>query len=221
MKIIGHRGAAGLALENTLESIKAALAYPLYGIEIDVRATADGQLVLSHDSHTGKIAHRMVRLQDVTLAELRKVKLKNGGHIATLDEALALIDGKLPVMLDIKDGGIHEKIAQLLARYPATKIILSGRRYADLQKLHETLPDTVFLAQHHYDPMEIIHRAKLMGAQGICLNTWLINPLNYRLARRQKLAIYLYTVNHRWQLWLFEKLYPDVTIITNHPEKLL
>ena len=58
MKIIAHRGAAGLALENTLESIKAALKLPVYAIEIDVRRTADGELILLHDHHTGHVSKK-------------------------------------------------------------------------------------------------------------------------------------------------------------------
>lgn len=221
MKIIGHRGAAGLALENTLQGIRIALDYPLSGIEIDVRRTKDRKLVLMHDAHTGRVSDRTVYLQDVTLTELRKVKLHNGERIATLEEAFKLIGGKVPIMLDVKDGGIHEDIGRLLAKYPAIQIITSGRRYDDLKKLHEALPKSTFLVQHHYDPMEILHRATMYGANGICLNMWLMNPLNYRLARQRKLAIYVYTINHRWILWLFEKLYPEAVIITNHPERLL
>src|SRR5688572_24217312 len=55
MKIIGHRGAAGIALENTAESIKAALALPIDGMEIDVRRTKDGHLVVIHDEDTSRI----------------------------------------------------------------------------------------------------------------------------------------------------------------------
>lgn len=47
--IIGHRGASGLAPPNTREAIQTALEYDIDGIELDVRQTRDGELVLFHD----------------------------------------------------------------------------------------------------------------------------------------------------------------------------
>lgn len=220
-KIIGHRGAAGLALENTLESIQTALNYPLYAVEMDVRRTKDGALVLLHDNHTRRVADRTIYTGETTLKELRRLKLKNGERIPTLEEALQLVGGKIPIMLDIKDDGTHEAIVRLLKSHSEAKIIISGRKYTNSQKIHGDLPKTIFLMQHHFDPMEIIHRAVMMGAQGISLNMWLVNPLNYRLARRRGLKIFVYTVNYRWIRWLFQKLYPEAVLITNHPEKML
>jgi len=49
MKVIGHRGAAGLAPENTFAGFDIALALGVDGIETDVQKTQDGKLVLFHD----------------------------------------------------------------------------------------------------------------------------------------------------------------------------
>src|SRR6266542_23196 len=99
-KIISHRGAAGLALENSLESIKAALKLPVYAIEFDVRHTADGKLILLHDAHTGHVSNKTLLAQNSTLEELRALTLHNGEHIPTLEEALELIGNKTRIMLD-------------------------------------------------------------------------------------------------------------------------
>ena len=57
MKIIGHRGAAGLELENTLPSIRMAIELGVDGVEFDVRITADRQLVLCHDDNTSRMSN--------------------------------------------------------------------------------------------------------------------------------------------------------------------
>ncbi len=221
MKIISHRGAAGLALENTAESIKAALKLPVFAIELDVRRSADGQLVLSHDKHTGHISGKTLLVQNSTLEELRAVTLHNDEKIPTLEEAFKLIGAKKPIMLDIKSNGVADQLFNLLARYPQVKVFLSGRPYDELARIHKANPRLPFLIQHHYDPMEVVHRAKRMGAFGICLNLWLMNPLTYRLARQEGLEVYVYTLNRRWLLKFFQILYPEAVIITNHPEKML
>lgn len=221
MKIIGHRGAAGLALENSIESIKAVLALPIYGIEIDVRSTADGELIVLHDHHTGHVSQKTLLVQNSTLEQLRELKLHNGEKIPTLEEVLKLVDNKMPLMLDIKSSDIADELLRLLKAYPKVRPFLSGRTYDELQQVHQARPDIPFVIQHHYDPMEVIHNAKRMGAQGICLNMWLMNPLTYKLAQREGLEVYVYTINHRWQLRFFQKFYPEAIIISNHPDRLV
>jgi glycerophosphoryl diester phosphodiesterase len=220
-KIVSHRGAAGLALENSLESIKASLELPIYAIEIDVRITRDGQLVLLHDWHTGRVSGQRLLVSDVTLAELRKLKLNNGEQIPTLEEIFKLVGDKKTLMMDIKGSGTVDEILRLLRAYPEVKAFCSGRQYGDLRKIHHAMPNVKFLVQHHFDPMEIIHHAKMLGAQGICLNMWLMNPLSYRLAKEAGLEIYVYTINHRWILRFFQKLYPDAIVISNNPDRML
>jgi hypothetical protein len=124
-------------------------------------------------------------------------------------------------MLDLKSSGLADGLITIIKAYPKTKFFVSGRQYADAKKIYEALPNVIFLVQHHYDPMEIVHTAKRMGANGICLNFWLMNPLTYRLARRKKLEVLVYTVNWRWMLRFFERLYPEAIIITNYPDKML
>ncbi|TMK20451.1 MAG: glycerophosphodiester phosphodiesterase, partial [Actinobacteria bacterium] len=50
MQVIGHRGAAALGPENTIAAVEAGLAAGADGVEIDVRRTADGVVVLMHDA---------------------------------------------------------------------------------------------------------------------------------------------------------------------------
>lgn len=221
MKIIAHRGAAGLALENSLESIRAALALPVHAIEIDIRRTADGKLILIHDRHTGRVADKTLLVHSSTLAELRTLTLRNGERIPTLEEAFKLIGSKARIMLDIKSSDVTEELLRILKANPKVQAFFSGRQYEESKKLHEARPDLPFLVQHHFDPLEVIHRANGMGAEGICLNLWLMNPLTYRLAHRHNLEVYVYTLNRRWLLRFFQVLYPDAVIITNHPEKML
>lgn len=221
MKIISHRGAAGLALENSLEGIKAGLALPVYAIEVDVRRTADGKLILLHDPHTGYVANKTLIAQHSTLKELRELTLNNGERIPTLDEALKLIGNKVRVMLDLKSHGIADELLRVLRAHPSVDILCSGRQYDEAKALHQANPNYPFLVQHHYDPMEVIHRANRMGARGICLNLWLMNPLTYRLARRHGLEVYVYTLNRPWLLKFFQLLYPDAVIITDHPERFV
>lgn len=74
-KIIGHRGAAGLELENTATSIKRALALNVPTIEIDLRLTKDEKLVVCHDSDLARVANDPRKIRKLTLNQLKKFRL--------------------------------------------------------------------------------------------------------------------------------------------------
>jgi glycerophosphoryl diester phosphodiesterase len=218
-KIIGHRGAAGLALENSRESIQAALKLQLDALEFDVRRTSDYRAVVIHDRHTGRIANKKLMVNRTTLADLRELRLKNGQTIPTLEEMIELIGSAVPILIDLKDDGLTGEIIRLADAHPEADIRLTGRHHHEMAQIHEARPNIPFLTQHHFDPLEIIHTASSLGASGISLNMWLMNPLTYRLAKQNELDVYLYTVNHPWLIRFFRRLYPDVAIFTNHPQR--
>lgn len=219
--IIGHRGAAGLALENSEDSLRAALTHPMDAIEFDIHRTRDGQLVVIHDRHTGRISKKRAFVNKKTLAELKAIKLKNGQRIPTLEGVFKLIGNKKPVVVDIKDTGSTDEILRLLAKYPEVKASFTSLKYSELEKLRKARPDLPVFVRDLLNPFEILHTARQLGAEGISLNMWLMNPLTYRLAKRYGLELRIYTVNSPRLLRFFRKLYPGIVIYTNHPERFL
>lgn len=219
--IIGHRGAAGLALENSHDSLTAALSHEIDAIEFDVRRTKDGKLVVMHDKHTGRIAKQKVLISLKTLKQLQSIQLKNGQHVPTLEEVFELIDDKKPMVIDIKDNGSAEELLHIIGKYPHAQISFTSLKYGELNKLHKVRPDLPIYVRDLFNPFEIIHTAKHMHAEGISLNMWLMNPLTYWLAKRRNLEVRIYTVNTVWLVRFFQKLYPGIVIYTNHPERFV
>jgi glycerophosphoryl diester phosphodiesterase len=219
--IIGHRGAAGLALENSHDSMLAALDHDIDAIEFDVRRTKDGRLVVMHDKHTGRIAKQKALVNLKTLEELQAFKLKNGQQISTLEEVLALIGNKMPVVIDVKDSNSAEEIIRVLEKYPGADVSFTSLRYGELHKLHKARPDLPIFVRDLLNPFEVVHTAKRMHAAGISLNMFLMNPLTYWLAKRRNLEVRIYTVNSPRLVGLFQKLYPGIVIYTNHPQRFV
>lgn len=219
MKIIGHRGAAGTALENSSESIQRALALEVTAIEIDVRRTKDGQLVVIHDKHTGRVANKRLAVAQSTLTELKTLQLKNGQRILTLDEALKLIGEKVSVVIDLKHGGLDTDLEPILKKYPKMHVTLSSRSHAQLRKLRKNFPNLHITPRSYIHSTDIVDIARHMGANGISVNKWVMNPLTYHLAKRAGLTIHTYTINHPLMVRIFNRLYPEIHIITNHPER--
>jgi glycerophosphoryl diester phosphodiesterase len=96
--VIAHRGAAGRELENSLAAFRAAAPLGADGVELDVHATADGELIVHHDETIDGIHH----IAHLSGAKARALRLANGEPIPTLAEALAAIGPRLEVWVEVK-----------------------------------------------------------------------------------------------------------------------
>lgn len=219
-KIIGHRGAAGLALENSRASLLAALTAGVDMIELDAQLTADDKLVVMHYPKTGRVARQDVAIGSKTLAELRKIGLNNGERLLSLDEALDIL-GDIPVIIDVKRTGSVDELLLVLGRHPKARPRVASFFYHELEAIQRALPDVPIYVLEHFAPLDIVRRAHKLRAAGIGLNKWLMNPLTYRLARHYQLELYLYTVNSRLLARFLRKLYPAIHLCTDHPERFV
>lgn len=119
--IVGHRGAMASVLENTIASFEEAERVGCQEIELDIRPSADGRLVLTHD----RSLDRMMAEQDRGLgpvdamdwAALQKVELRDGHRVATLEEAVAATSVFLQV--EIKDPAVVPLLADRVDKLPA------------------------------------------------------------------------------------------------------
>jgi len=219
--IIGHRGAAGLALENSQNSLLAALDHAIDAIEFDVRRTKDGKLVVMHDKHTSRISNEKALVSHKTLEELQAIELKNGQQVPTIEDFFKIIGSQKPMVIDIKDNGSADELLRVIDKYPEAQVSFTSLKYGELDTLHKARPDLPIYVRDLLNPFEIVHTARRMRAEGISLNMFLMNPLTYWLAKRRNLEIRIYTVNNPFLVRFFQKLYPGIVIYTDHPERFV
>ncbi len=220
MKVIGHRGAAGLELENTLGSLRVALDLGVDGVEFDIRITSDRRLVLCHDPDTGRVSEHNLNIKDSTYYKLQQIRLKNGETIPTLDEALKVM-GTTWTVIEVKDGDCLDELLDIIGDYPKANITVASFDHDFTTRLKSAQPKlSVYLAEH-FRPTDIIHSIRTAKANGMDLNAWLLNPLTYWLAKRYNLEIMVYTINSRFVASFISLLYPDVAICTDYPDRLI
>lgn len=222
MKIIGHRGAAGLALENTIASIRAAIAEGVDGVEFDVRQTKDGHFVLCHNATLWRVGGHNIAIADSSLEELQGVTLRNGEKPATLNAAL-VATGNTLALIEAKSNNWAEQLARDLADQDPHKLIVIARSHTELRKFHQLIPDVPIYLVQRFNPIDVlqaIRDAHRIGCTGVDLNFWLLNPLTYWFARKHKLDIIVYTVNSPLIARFLAKLFPDISITTNHPHRM-
>ena len=107
-----HRGLHGsldiypdAAPENSLKAFARAVEQG-YGIELDVRLTSDGELVVFHDDTLTRVTGVDRKVRELTLAELRELSLLGTEErIPLFSEVLELVDGKVPLLVEIKEDG--------------------------------------------------------------------------------------------------------------------
>lgn len=97
-KVIGHRGAAAVAPENTLVGLRAAAAAGVRVVEFDVKLTADGRCVLFHDGRLERTTNGHGRVAETTFAEMARLDAGSwfaaafaGERVPSLEAALALV----------------------------------------------------------------------------------------------------------------------------------
>lgn len=130
MLIVAHRGLHHRAPENSLAAIRAALEAGLDRIEVDVRATADGQLVLMHDQTLSRTTTGHGTLRRTQAHELADVRLADGSPVPTLCDALTLTRGRAILCLDMKDAAITRAALAAAAEAGADVEIWSTHREA-------------------------------------------------------------------------------------------
>lgn len=118
----GHRGNIADSPENTLSSFASAERVGVNEIELDVRTTIDGELVILHDHTVRRTAaswtpHLDVPIERLTLEEVRSIDLGGGQQIPTFAEALAATSVMLQV--EIKAPRAARPLARFLRERPA------------------------------------------------------------------------------------------------------
>lgn len=104
--VLAHRGASALETENTLAAFGRAMADGADGVELDVQRCATGEVVVFHDDDLKRLAGRPERVDQLSLAALRQVRLLPGGGIPTLAEALEVCGPAGLVNIEIKHTGL-------------------------------------------------------------------------------------------------------------------
>ena len=148
--MIGHRGAAGCAPENTLPAVRHAVEVGADAVEIDLHATRDGRLVLLHDDTVDRTTDGAGRAEDMTLEELRRLDAGHaftpdrgrsfpfrgaGVRLPTLEEAIEAA-GALPVVAEVKTGRSADVLRGLLEEgtVDGDRLLVGGSERAAVER---------------------------------------------------------------------------------------
>ena len=120
--IIAHRAGAALGPENTLAALERAISAGAAGIEVDVRRTKDGTLILHHDESLARTTGRDGLVRETDWTELRELDAGSrysaafaGEPVPTLEQMLAAARGRVRLMLEVKEGESLRTVEETVA----------------------------------------------------------------------------------------------------------
>lgn len=151
--VVAHRGDWRNFPENSLEAIDNAIKMGVEIVELDVKRTKDGELILMHDRTLDRTTTGKGLVSENTLSDIRKLNLRNGCNIRTihkvptLEEALLHAKGKIMINLDQADL-YFDQIYELMKKTGTTKqIIMKGRKpVAEVKKQFGSyLEDVIYM----------------------------------------------------------------------------
>lgn len=199
MYIIGHRGARGLAPENTLSGFRAGIKAGADWIEFDVRATSDGRVVVAHDPHTLRIGNRFKRIKKTDYKTLRNLKIFDNLTIPTLAEAMNAIEGHAKINIEIKSAGCAEQVVRAIVAH-----VKKGANYNDFMVSSfkpKYLKEVHFLnSRIQLGLLHLVRNTKFLKVRGLRVQAvgfkgrGLTNHI-IQQAKLRQLMVYVYTVN--------------------------
>ncbi|KZE70455.1 glycerophosphodiester phosphodiesterase [Paenibacillus elgii] len=207
--VIGHRGAAGEAPENTLASFELALRQGADAIELDVHLSADGEVIVCHDHTVGRTTDGTGAIAELTVAELMRLDAGRwfderftGERLPLLEEVFQLVPSEIMINVEVKCSytpRLAERLAELLAQYNRLdSVVVSSFNHKVLKQLQEAIPN--LRAGLLYVANFVSHRQMAAAAEG--LNVYSIHPQHHTIdagdaaeATGYGLRVYPWTVN--------------------------
>jgi glycerophosphoryl diester phosphodiesterase len=215
--IIGHRGAAAVAPENTMAAFEAAIAAGAEGIEFDVRLSRDGVPVVIHDDTLSRTHGLRRRVADLTGHELDQL------GVPSLRELFELMSqNELLLCLEIKGSSseLAERCCELVSEFSFEERVIV--ECFDLQVIEKirTLKTAALFEPRFHTEQRVIDRALEVGASVLALHHRLAKPSLVEKARLAGLRVVVWTVDD--PAWVAPAQTMGIeALITNDPATMI
>jgi len=207
--IVAHRGGSLLTPENTLAAFKNAMNSGAAWIELDVHQTADKVTVVIHDNtlnrttngkgHVDKISFEEIRTYDAGIKFSEKFTSEK---VPTLDETMALVDGKCNLLIEIKkpdaSGEIEKDVVSLIQKHKAYAwCVVQSFNYHSVLKVHQLDPEIkTALLYLKPDLHEIKNNKEMNFLSGINIYHRFAGKKTIEKIHDLNKTVFVWTVNH-------------------------
>lgn len=223
--VIGHRGAAGHAPENTLTSFHKAVQLGADMVELDVHLCATGEPVVIHDDTVDRTTDGSGRVRDLSLDDLRRLDAGGGERVLTLVEVIDEMSGRAALNVELKGLGcvdrVHEVISDAVGDGLVSHdgLLVSSFHLGMLEWMRALSDDVRLGVLVKEDPAQVFDFAQRVHAYSV-------NPYHKRMglefvssAHGRGLKVYPWTVNEPGDIAKAKAMGVD-GIISDYPERV-
>lgn len=209
--VIAHRGSSVHAPENTLDAFYLAVQQGADAVELDVRITADHQVVVFHDRSIDRITSISGQVHKLTYQELALLdassafgKMYPKTRIPLLEDVLSAIGEQIPINIELKtiwpfSSLLSSLTVDCLSKFlPNAQVILSSFNPFILFKVHRLIPDLdlgLIVSRNPFPFWKLSHRLGLLPIQSLHAPHQELSPSHIAAAQDQGLKVFAYTVN--------------------------
>jgi glycerophosphoryl diester phosphodiesterase len=198
LELIGHRGAPREFLENTIPAFRRAFERGADAVELDVHATADGEVVVHHDPTIGRGASSYVghAIAELAWAQLRAVRLDGEVGIPTLPQVLETVPAGKRVYVEIKGEGIEELVAAVIREH-SVECAVHSFDHAAIAKMRRIAPEIPRGILYDRRGVDVAAAMLETGARDVWPNWKLIDRETVELVHGLGGRVCAWTVNGR------------------------
>lgn len=223
--VIAHRGDTMSQVENTLEAVESAMRLGVDGVEVDLQLTSDGEVVVFHDRDLKRLAQSDPIVAQTPLSILKKIRLKNGETIPTLEELLDLTQKRILVNLELKTesyfgNALEKRVSEKLKNFPdRSSLLVSSFNPFALHRMKRMNRDLKY--GYLYENKPYLHRNLIALLDPFSVNAPLSSatPFWVNDTHRAKRRFLVWTVNRKSDIEKCVRLGVD-GIITDRPREL-
>ena len=225
--VIGHRGAAGHEVENTIPSIDKAISFGVDAVEVDVFLCKSGELVVFHDENLSRLTNSSAFIESLTLDSIKKIEVFNNHKIPTLNEVIKFINNRIHLNIELKGINTAKPTYKLLKsifsnkKQLIEKISISSFNWNELEIMYDLDKDIQTAVLVEKRPVEMaINQAKKINAKAINIDFKQLNKKVVKKIKSENLIINAWTVNEINQIERIINLGVD-GIITDFPDRVI
>lgn len=193
--VAGHRGARNLIPENTLPSLAHAVELGVNELEIDLRPSRDGRIMIIHDATVDRTTDGSGAVRELTFEQLRALDAGNGEQIPTLAEVLDATEVSLQV--EIKDPAVIDPVLELLDERPGEISRLAPTSFdaESVHRLARAWPDVCVGLINAVARPGLLDEAIEVGAGRVLVGLESTDTAFVRAAHRYGLQVNVWQVN--------------------------
>jgi glycerophosphoryl diester phosphodiesterase len=223
MLCIGHRGAMGHEPENTLLSIRKAIALGVDAIEIDVH-NVENKLVVIHDRDLSRTTNGTGYLEDSSFVYVRSLDAGKGEQVPTLEEVFETVNRQVIINVELKGSNTAKLVIGLIQKYlkagwSYTDFVVSSFNHDELNQVKVICPKIITGMLIYGLPWQYLASAQELGAALVIPNLDYVTSKMVESVHQQGLQVWVYTVNQPDDLKLMRALGVD-GVFSNYPERV-